>query len=197
MAQYVTRCMGPGVLPTSRLQVYRIHVVTGLLCQDKRGDATSLPCYPVDDDGNPLTKDQFVEDSGPASLPQDGAEAGGVDDPPSTSSSIAARFHEGDAWTGSYTCQGRQWFRFRILRVLASSPGEVVFSATLAFRHIQASGLYRAVGRYSVMDRKLKLTAGYNDFDIVFGPFPTKYWLFTALHAPCDVAYLVTMVIGC
>lgn len=140
--------------------VYRIHVVTGLLCQDKQGDATSLPCYPVDDEGNPLTKEQFVEDSGPASLSQNGAEAGGVGDAPSTSSSIAARFQEGDAWTGIYTCQGRQWFRFRILRVLASSPGEVVFSATLAFRHIQASGLYRAVGRYSVLDRKLKLTAG-------------------------------------
>ena len=37
----------------------------------------------------------------------------------------------------------------------------------------------------------------YNDFDIILGPFPACHSLFTALHAPCDVSYLVTMVIGC
>ena len=161
------------------LQVYRIHVVTGLLCRDKRGDTASLPCYPVDADGNALTKDQFAEGVGlPAvglssvrhGIPEGGDVASlmSSSSSSSSSSSIAARFEEGDAWTGSYTCQGTQWFRFRILRVLArpsltganGPPGDVVFSATLAFRHSQANGLYRAVGRYSTMDRKLKLTAG-------------------------------------
>ena len=41
------------------------------------------------------------------------------------------------------------------------------------------------------------LGMGYNDFDIILGPFPACHSLFTALHAPCDVPYLVTMVIGC
>ena len=34
----------------------------------------------------------------------------------------------------------------------------------------------------------------YSDFDITLGPLPKDPWLFTALHAPGDVPYLVTMV---
>ena len=37
----------------------------------------------------------------------------------------------------------------------------------------------------------------YNDFDIILGPFLTHHESFTTLHAPRDVLYLVTMVIGC
>ena len=39
--------------------------------------------------------------------------------------------------------------------------------------------------------------SGYNDFDIIFGPVSHGACLFTALHAPGDVPYLVTMVVGC
>ena len=33
------------------------------------------------------------------------------------------------------------------------------------------------------------------NFDIILGPFPTYHSLFTAMHAPCDVPYSVTVVV--
>ena len=52
----------------------------------------------------------------------------------------------------------------------------------------------------SVMSMKraeLCASALYGHFDIIFDPYPTHHQLFTALCAPCDMLYLVTMVTGC
>ena len=58
--------------------------------------------------------------------------------------------------------------------------------------------VWRVLGRASPLLRGSLFGAGTNNFDIIFGPFPrVKLELFTALHAPCDVSYWVTMVIGC
>ena len=49
----------------------------------------------------------------------------------------------------------------------------------------------------AMLENRRDARTGYNDFDIILDPFSTYHWLFTTLHAPGDVPYLATMVIGC
>ena len=56
---------------------------------------------------------------------------------------------------------------------------------------------YYCLGLLGLIASAEQIHSGYGHFDIIFDPYPTHHQLFTALCAPCDMLYLVTIVIGC
>ena len=81
----------------SSVCIYDIAIVTSLLCPKEKSKLSSPKalCYPIDDNGTPIEKPTRALDDG-------GVEA------------LSAISLAGSKWSGTYDCQGEQWFTLRV-----------------------------------------------------------------------------------
>ena len=93
----------------SSVCVYDIAIVTSLLCPPEQTNQHGTPkavCYPLNDDGTPVKR--------PASI----LDGGGVE-------ALSALSLAGSQWSGTYDCQGQQWFRMHVHKQWLWDPSTV------------------------------------------------------------------------
>lgn len=132
--------------------VYRISVVTNLLCPPAKSAARPIACVPLDSNvpsrrpaATSDNDDPAAIDSGDAVSTEGTVGGGDEDTTPRTPVEV------GDVWSGQYVCQGEQKLILRIIKRISHAvsvdglaPSDrVVFAGVLGFRHTLANGVYR------------------------------------------------------